>query len=64
MAVELGYINPGQWPNPGLEAEKQLVATGRIDWYMATRRAIVIKAAEQGLVKAKNGTKTPYRPAD
>lgn len=45
LAVKLAFINPGCWPNPGYEMEK-LIAAGRPDWNVATRRAIVRAAAE------------------
>ena len=46
LAVLLGFINPGQWPCPGYgEADRMLIDSGTIDWYAATRRAIVVAAA-------------------
>lgn len=49
LAVKMGFINPGQWPCPGyIEADKLLQEKGCVDWYSATRRAIVRAAAEIG----------------
>ena len=49
LAVHLGFINPGQWPCAGYnEADKMLQETGTVDWYAATRRAIVRAAAAMG----------------
>lgn len=49
LAVACGFINPGQWPCAGyIESDRMLVETGTIDWYAATRRAIVIAAADIG----------------
>ena len=46
LAVKLGFINPGQWPCAGYsEADIMLRETGSVDWYAATRRAIVRAAA-------------------
>ena len=42
LAVKLGFISPGQWPDASL-----LVMSG-MDWNTATRRAIVRAAAEIG----------------
>jgi hypothetical protein len=44
LAVKLAFINPGCWPNPGHEMEL-LIAEGKPDWNVATRRAIVRAAA-------------------
>ena len=51
LAVKLAFINPGCFPSPAFEAEKQLAASGDVDWYAATRRAIVRAAAEIGATK-------------
>ena len=51
LAVKLGFINPGQWPNPSLVAAEEWAETGSIDWYAATRRAIVRAAAAIGGAK-------------
>lgn len=49
LAVKLGFINPGQWPCAGYqEADRMLQETWTVDWYAATRRAIVRAAAEVG----------------
>lgn len=46
LAVVMGFINPGQWPCPGYGvAERMLQDGGSFDWYVATRRAIVVAAA-------------------
>lgn len=46
LAVKLGFISPGRWPDAGLIACQQLAERGgAIDWYAATRRAIVRAAA-------------------
>ena len=54
LAVKMGFISPGQWPNPGLVAASDWEKTGTIDWYSATRRAIVRAAAEIGRASAKD----------
>ena len=52
LAVKLGFINPGQWPCAGYqEANRMLRETGSVDWYAATRRAIVRAAAAIGGAK-------------
>ena len=49
LAVKLGFINPGQWPCAGYqEADRMLQETGEVDWFSATRRAIVRAAAQIG----------------
>jgi hypothetical protein len=48
LAVRLGFINPGCWPNPGHELDL-LIERGRPDWELATRRAIVKRAADIGM---------------
>ncbi len=48
LAVKLGFINPGQWPNASCVIIEQLKQSGQVDWYAATRRAIVKRAAEIG----------------
>ena len=49
LAVRLGFINPGRWPDPSW-----LVAAG-MDWNTATRRAIVRAAAEIGRQMQEGG---------
>lgn len=49
LAVRLGFINPGRWPDPSW-----LVAEG-MDWNAATRRAIVRAAAEIGRQMKEGG---------
>lgn len=49
LAVRLGFINPGRWPDPSW-----LVAEG-MDWNAATRRAIVRAAAEIGRQMQEGG---------
>ena len=48
LAVKLGFINPGQWPNAGHLVLLQIENGAEGDWYEATRRAIVMAAAEIG----------------
>lgn len=48
LAVTLGFINPGQWPSVSHVADRMLRETNNVDWYAATRRAIVLAAAEIG----------------
>jgi hypothetical protein len=46
LAVKLGFIAPGRWPDAGLIALQQWGEDGgSVDWYAATRRAIVRAAA-------------------
>lgn len=53
LAVVLGFINPGQWPCPGDKtAWDMLQQTGTIDWFAATRRAIVKAAADRGRLRS------------
>lgn len=44
LAVGLGFINPGCWPDASCEMES-LLDEGTPDWNFATRRAIVKAAA-------------------
>lgn len=47
LAVKLGFIAPGRWPDAGLIALEQWgEAGGKVDWCEATRRAIVRAAAD------------------
>lgn len=46
LAVGLGFINPGCWPDASREMESLLEA-GTPDWNVATRRAIVKAAAKR-----------------
>ena len=48
LAVTLGFINPGQWPDASYEMELMIRENEPKDWYLATRRAIVKRAAELG----------------
>ena len=49
LAVKLGFIAPGRWPDAGLIALEQWGEdNGQVDWCAATRRAIVRAAAEIG----------------
>lgn len=45
LAVKLGFINPGCWPDAS-----RIVLNDCVDWITATRRAIVRAAAEIGKV--------------
>ena len=47
LAVKLGFVNPGCFPNVAREME-QLILEGNPDWELATRRAIVKAATEVG----------------
>jgi hypothetical protein len=48
LAVKLGFISPGRWPDAGLIALEQWGDNGgAVDWCAATRRAIVRAAAAE-----------------
>lgn len=48
LAVKLGFINPGCWPDASRVIVQEHEAGRNIDWYEATRVAIVHAAAERG----------------
>lgn len=48
LAVKLGFINPCCWPNPAGFVLEQIKNGVDGDWYVATRLAIVMAAADIG----------------
>lgn len=47
LAVQLGFINPGQWPNPALLVAQQVAQNQAVDWVSASRWAVVMAAAQR-----------------